>query len=111
METFKHIINELTRPTIMLTVGMLSFLFFFPPNDWFGKWNKRLRLNFLWTKKGFALVMISLVGFFLYGMTDENFKLIIVLYSIKQAVFMFIVGKKTNFNKFKENNVVNTSVD
>lgn len=77
METFKHIINELTRPTIMLTVGMLSFLFFFPPNDWFGKWNKRLRLNFLWTKKGFSLVMISLVGFFLYGMTDENFKLII----------------------------------
>lgn len=77
IETIKHLVNTLAHPTIMLTVGMLVFLFFFPPNDWFEKWNRRLRLNFLWTKKGFYFVMILMVLFFLFGLTDPNFSLII----------------------------------
>ena len=64
MDGFKDLINFITRPTLMLTFAMFSFPFFFPVNDWFDKWNKRLRLNFLWTKGGLITVMLGLVLFF-----------------------------------------------
>ncbi|MEE9165853.1 MAG: cytochrome C [Candidatus Neomarinimicrobiota bacterium] len=77
METFQHIVNILTRPTVLLTAVIMSFLFFFPPTDWFEKWNRRLRLHLLWTGKGFVAVMVLLVGFFFVGVANENFRFIV----------------------------------
>ncbi|MFQ6674316.1 MAG: hypothetical protein ACE5GH_05985, partial [Fidelibacterota bacterium] len=78
METFKHIVNEITRPTVLMTVAILIFMLLFPPTDRFEKWNRRLRLNLLWTRRGFTLVLVLLVAFFSVGITDENFRLIVL---------------------------------
>lgn len=77
MDGFKDLINFITRPTLMLTFAMFSFPFFFPVNDWFDKWNKRLKLNLLWTKGGLITVMLGLVLFFLVGLEDSDFRLIV----------------------------------
>ena len=78
MDALKGIVNGLTHPTIMITVGMLSILFLFPPNNWFEKWNRRLRLHLLWTPRGLIFVLALLAGFFVFGVTDENFRLIVI---------------------------------
>lgn len=78
METFKVIANQLLRPTVMLPVAMFTFLFFFPPTQWFEKWNRRLHLNAIWTPRGFLAVLAILVAFFAFGITDEDFRLIVL---------------------------------
>jgi hypothetical protein len=76
MEAFKHFINGVTYPTIMLTVILAIFPFIFPPNDFFQKWNRRLRLDFFWTKKGLMAVLALFFAFFVIGVTDVNSRLI-----------------------------------
>ena len=55
-----------------------TFFFIFPPNDWFYKWNKKFKLDLIWTNKGGILILLGLLTFFLFGLTDENFKLIVL---------------------------------
>ena len=62
----------------MLTFILLTFFFIFPPNDWFYKWNKKFKLDLIWTNKGGILILLGLLTFFLFGLTDENFKLIVL---------------------------------
>ena len=78
MELIKHIINTVSSPTVMLTFILLTFFFIFPPNDWFYKWNKKFKLDLIWTNKGGILILLGLLTFFLFGLTDENFKLIVL---------------------------------
>ncbi len=78
MEPFKNFIDVLTQPTLMLTLAMFTFPFFFPMNDWFDKWNRRLRLNLLWTKAGLIAVIIGLTLFFVVGVQDAEFRLIML---------------------------------
>ncbi len=76
MEAFKHFINGITHPTIMLTAILVVFPFIFPPSDFFEKWNRRLRLDFFWTKKGLIVVLALFFAFFAIGVSDENSRLI-----------------------------------
>ncbi|MDP6965651.1 MAG: hypothetical protein QF551_00035 [Candidatus Marinimicrobia bacterium] len=76
MEVFKHFINGITHPTIMLTAILVVFPFIFPPSDFFEKWNRRLRLDFFWTKKGLIVVLALFFAFFAIGVSDENSRLI-----------------------------------
>lgn len=76
MESLKHLINGLTHPTVILTVILATFPFLFPPTDFFEKWNRRLRLNFFWTKKGLIAVLALFLAFFALGVSDENSRLI-----------------------------------
>ena len=62
----------------MVTFILLTFFFIFPPNDWFYKWNKKFKLDLIWTNKGGILILLGLLTFFLFGLTDENFKLIVL---------------------------------
>ena len=78
MDQLKHFINIVSSPTIMFTALSAMFFFFFPPNDWFEKWNKRLGLHYLWTKPGGLFLLVLFVLFFLFGMTDANFRLIVL---------------------------------
>tara|TARA_Y100000590_G_scaffold217133_2_gene245892 strand:- start:7785 stop:8900 length:1116 start_codon:yes stop_codon:yes gene_type:complete len=78
MESFKDFIDFLTQPTLMLTLSMVTFPFFFPINDWFEKWNRRLRLNLLWTNAGLVVVMLGLALFFVVGVQDAEFRLIML---------------------------------
>lgn len=62
----------------MLTVVMAIILFLFPPSDWFEKTGRRLRLHLIWTPKGFVFVLLTLAGFFVVGVTNGNFRLIVL---------------------------------
>ncbi len=78
MEFIKHIFNTISSPKIMLTMILGSFFFVFPPNEWFLKWNQRLGIYKLWTKKGGILIFAILILFFAFGLTDANFRLIVL---------------------------------
>ncbi len=62
----------------MFTLILSLFFFIFPPNEWFSKWNKRLRLDLLWTKAGGMALFLTMLVFFAFGLTDANFRLIIL---------------------------------
>lgn len=74
MEELKHFINEISHPTVILTAILLVFPFIFPPSNWFEKWNKRLKFDFFWTKKGLIAVILFFLLFFVIGVLDENAK-------------------------------------
>tara|TARA_B100000809_G_scaffold264536_1_gene320649 strand:- start:887 stop:2002 length:1116 start_codon:yes stop_codon:yes gene_type:complete len=78
MESIKHLINTVSSPTILVTIILLTFFFIFPPSDWFYKWNKKLKLDRIWTVKGGIGILVSLIVFFIFGLTDENFRLIVL---------------------------------
>ncbi len=78
MELIKNIINTLSSPTILLTLILLIFFFIFPLNNWFYRWYKKFKLYNLWTNKGGLIVILSLFLFFIFGLTDENFRLIVL---------------------------------
>lgn len=78
MEEIKHFINVLANPKIMFTVILASFFFIFPPSDFFWKWNQKLRIYKLWTKAGGIGLFAGLLVFFAFGLTDANFRLIVL---------------------------------
>ena len=78
MEIIKNFINTVSSPKIMFTVILLSFFFIFPPSEWFSRWNKRLGLNKLWTRNGGIALFAILTVFFVFGLTDANFRLIVL---------------------------------
>lgn len=77
METIKHFINYASAPQIMFTVILGIFFFLFPPTDGLYNFNKKIGLNKLWTKNGGIFLFASLVIFFVFGLTDHNFRLIV----------------------------------
>jgi len=77
MEEIKHIINILARPYIMFPAMIAVFFFIFPPNDGLMKINRRLGLYKLWTNKGGIAIFAFLFLSFGFGLTDENFRLIV----------------------------------
>ena len=78
IETVKHFINLMSSPKIMFTMILASFFFIFPPNDFFWRWNERLRIYKLWTKKGGLALFVFFAAFFTFGLTDANFRLIVL---------------------------------
>ena len=78
MESLKAIINAACAPEIMFTAILLVFFFLFPPNDWFYKASKKLGLNKLWTKNGGIGIFVVMILFFAFGLSDDNFRLIVI---------------------------------
>jgi hypothetical protein len=78
MEDFKSLINYISNPTILVTAVIIIFPFVFPPTNWFYKINKRLNIDKLWTGKGLLLMMLVTVAFFIFGLTDYNFRSIVL---------------------------------
>lgn len=77
MENIKHFINIVSAPQIMFTTILAVFFFIFPPTDGLLKVNKALGLNKLWTKPGGILIFVLMGIFFIFGITDSNFRLIV----------------------------------
>ncbi len=77
MENFKEIINFIAAPQIMFTALLAVFFFIFPPTDWLYSINRKLGLHKLWTKGGGIFLLVVTLGFFIFGLTDENFRLIV----------------------------------
>jgi len=78
MDLIKSVINTLASPTILFTLIIVTFFFIFPLNDWFYRWNKRLKLDSFWTNRGGIKMFIILLVFFAFGLFDENFRLIVL---------------------------------
>src|SRR3989338_5447396 len=78
MEAIKHFINAVSSPKIMFTMILASFFFVFPPTDFFKRWNRKLGIYKLWTKAGGIVLFSALIGLFVFGLTDENFRLIVL---------------------------------
>jgi len=77
MDAFKEIINFLCSPKILFTGMIVVFFFVFPINNWFEKWNERLKIKGLWTIQGLYAILGFLLIFFLFGISDPNFRLIV----------------------------------
>jgi magnesium-transporting ATPase (P-type) len=50
----------------------------FPPTDWFDKISRKLGIHLLWTKAGCAVGMVLITLFFIIGVLDENFSVILL---------------------------------
>src|SRR3990167_596599 len=77
LETIKEFVNIIFAPEIILPLILLVFFVIFPPTDRLYKLNKMLRIDKLWTKEGGIAIFAILIVFFLFGLTDPNFKLIV----------------------------------
>lgn len=77
MQFLRDIINSVSNPTVMLTLIILLFFFVFPPTNWFMKWNKILRIRKIWTNTGGIILLVIMVAFYLFGIIDANFRLIV----------------------------------
>lgn len=77
IESLKLFINQITAPQISFTALVLIFFFIFPPTDKLYALNKKLGLHKLWTNAGGKLLMGLLFLFFVFGLTDPNFRLIV----------------------------------
>jgi hypothetical protein len=73
MQIFKEFINAIANPKIFFSCFALLFFFVFPINDFFERWNQRLRLKKLWTIPGGLLMFTGLTLFFAIGISDSNF--------------------------------------
>jgi len=78
MEGFKHTIDVISNPTILFTFTLLVFFFIFPINEWTDKWNRRLKLYVLWSKKAMLIAAILMAAFFVFGLSDPDFKSIVL---------------------------------
>jgi hypothetical protein len=78
MDGFKHLVDTLSKPTILVTFTFAIFFFIFPPTDWFEKWHRRLKFDRLWSNKSLLIITGILVGFFVFGLTDSDFRAIML---------------------------------
>ena len=77
VEQIRHVINVISAPHFMFPAILVTFFFIFPPTDGLLKINRRLGIHNLWTKKGGIALFSSLFIFFIFGLTDENFRKIV----------------------------------
>ena len=78
LATFKSVVDYLSSPTISFTILTVLTPLVFPPTDWFDKINRKLKINLLWTKTGCAIGMILITLFFIIGVLDKNFSIILL---------------------------------
>jgi hypothetical protein len=76
-ETIKEFINNISAPEVILPVILGVFFFIFPPTERLYKINKILRMDKLWTRSGGMIIFAILITFFIFGLTDPNFTLIV----------------------------------
>ncbi len=77
MEHFKELINHYTNPQSLFPVLLILTLLMFPPTDFLEKINRKLGLYKLWTNKGGICMFSAIFLFFVFGITDANFRLIV----------------------------------
>ena len=62
----------------MFTAILATFFFIFPPTERLYRIHRAFRLDKLWTRTGGLLIFGILIVFFAFGLTDENFRLIVL---------------------------------
>lgn len=77
MEAIKNFINTISDPKILFNLVILGYLLVFPPIKFLEKINRFLKLDKLWTKQGGIVLLAAMLSFFVFGLTDQNFRLIV----------------------------------
>ena len=78
IQAIKDVVNTLTDPVISFSILFVIFFFIFPPNNWFMRLNKKLRIEKLWTAKGGLVFFGILTGVLIFGIRfDETFRSVI----------------------------------
>ncbi len=78
MEVVKNFINAIAAPKILFNIVLLGYLIVFPPLRFFQKIHDALGVDRLWTKKGGIGIFAVLFFAFAFGLTDANFRLIVL---------------------------------
>ena len=78
VELFKSATNLIANPAVLFSIILVVFFFLFPINDWFQSWNRRLRLETLWTRRGACLGALVMTLFFGIGLSDANFRAVVM---------------------------------
>ncbi len=78
MDIIKDFINTIAAPKYLFNIVLLGYLIVFPPIKFFQKIHDFLGVDRLWTKKGLIFIFSTLLFFFAFGLTDANFRLIIL---------------------------------
>ena len=73
----KQFFNWVSNTAILFSIFIVVFFFIFPPGEKLYRLNRRLRLDRIWTPTGGIVFFALLAIFFLWGITDENFRLIV----------------------------------
>ena len=95
LATFKSVVDYLSSPTISFTILTVLTPLVFPPTDWFDKINRKLKINLLWTKTGCAIGMVLITLFFIIGVLDKNFSIILLKadnFPIVLWLFLIVLG-------------------
>jgi hypothetical protein len=77
MDFIKQFVNKISDPKILFNLVILGYFLVFPPLNFLRRINKFLRLDKLWTKTGGIVLFSILILFFAFGLTDQNFRLIV----------------------------------
>lgn len=78
MEAIKHFINFIAAPKFLFNIVLFSYLVVFPPFKFFQSIHDALGIDRLWTKKGGIFIFSFMFFVFAFGLTDENFRLIVL---------------------------------
>lgn len=78
IENIKHFINLIASPKILFSLVVVGYLIVFPPIPFLQRIHDALGVGKLWTKKGGILIFSTIILFFVFGLTDANFRLIVL---------------------------------
>ncbi len=77
-DSIKHLADWISNPPILFSLILVVFFFVFPPSDRLYKIHRRLGLHNLWTNGGGIAIFVALTAFMAFGVTDPNFRLVIL---------------------------------
>lgn len=77
-EPIKHFVNIIAAPKFLFNIVVVCYLIVFPPFKLFQKIHDLLGIDRLWTKKGGIAIFSFLFFVFAFGLTDANFRLIVL---------------------------------
>jgi hypothetical protein len=78
MDIIKNFFNMIASPKILFNIVVLGYLLVFPPFKFLQNLHQKLGIWRLWTKQGGIGIFAALLVFFAFGLTDENFRLIVL---------------------------------
>ncbi len=78
VESIKEFINIIASPAILFNIVVVAYLILFPPIKFFDNIHKALGIENLWTKKGGIGIFSFLFFVFAFGLSDANFRLIVL---------------------------------
>jgi hypothetical protein len=78
IDVIKDFVNIIAAPKFLFNIVLLVYLIVFPPFKFFQKIHDALGVSRLWTKKGGIAIFSFLFFVFAFGLTDANFRLIVL---------------------------------